>query len=301
MTSVRIIIRAFRQWQTHGGTGLGAALAYYALFSFAPLLVIAVTIAGAVFGEEAAQGKVSAHLLDIVGAETANFVEKLVDNAAQRQTGGDWATLISVAVIVVGSLSMFLYMRSTLCTIWDLATPHGSTLLGVLWDYALALIMVLFCGVLLLASLTAGVLVEVFQPTLQAWMPELHWGWAELGLSFLYLTILFAAMYRILSGGRIGWGYVVYGAFIAAVLFALGKMLLGWYFVHTSTVSAYGAAGSLVAFLMWVYYSSQILFFGAELIQARRTRREWLGTKSEVSSQKSVVRRPCLLFLPPAF
>lgn len=276
MTSLRIIYRAYQQWVAHGGMRLGAALAYYALFSIAPLLVIAVTIAGAVFGEEAAQGQVAEHLRGIVGEESAKFIEKLVENAAQPRTG-DLATLVSLAVLAFGSLSMFLYLRSTLCTIWNLTPPHDSTLLGVLWDYALALIMVVFCGILLLASLAASVLVEVFQPTLEAWLPGLAWNWVEMGLSFLYLTVLFAAMYRILSGGRIGWGYVVYGSFIAAVLFTFGKTLLSWYFVHTSTGSAYGAAGSLVVFLMWIYYSSQVLFFGAELIHARRTRHEWLN------------------------
>jgi len=277
MTSARIIHRAIQQWLAHGGMRLGAALAYYALFSFAPLLVIAVTIAGAVFGEEAAQGQVAEHLREVVGEESAKFIEKLVQNAALPQTA-EWATLISLGIVVFGALSMFLYVRATLCTIWDLPPPRGSTILGVLWDYALALIMVLFCGVLLLASLAAGILVEIFQPTLEEWLPELHWNWVEMGLSFLYLTILFAAMYRILSGGRIGWGYVIYGSFFAAVLFTFGKTLLSWYFVHTSTMSAYGAAGSLVVFLMWVYYSSQVLFLGAELIQARRTRREWLNS-----------------------
>ena len=274
MISLPIIVRAYQQWSAHGGMRLGAALAYYALFSFAPLLVITVMIAGAVFGDQAAQGEVSEHLRGIVGDETAKFVEKLVENAGRPQTR-DWATLVSLAVLVFGSLSMFLYLRSTLCTIWNLTPPLGSTVLGVLWDYTLALIMVAFCGILLLASLAAAMLVEIFEPTLKEWLPELPWNWVEMGLSFVYLTVLFAAMYRILSGGRIGWGYVVYGSFIAAVLFTFGKTLLSWYFVHTSTVSAYGAAGSLVVFLMWIYYSSQVLFFGAELIQARRTRHEW--------------------------
>jgi membrane protein len=274
MTSLRILVRAYGQWLAHGGMRLGAALAYYALFSFAPLLVISVTIAGAVFGEQAAAGEVSEHLRGIVGDETAKFIEKLVENAGRPQAG-DWATLVSLALLVLGSLSMFLYLRGTLCTIWDLTPPLGSTVLGVLWDYTLALIMVAFCGILLLASLGAAMMVEIFQPTLKEWLPGLPWNWVEMGLSFLYLTVLFGAMYRILSGGRIGWGYVVYGSFIAAVLFTFGKTLLSWYFVHTSTMSAYGAAGSLVVFLMWIYYSSQVLFFGAELIQARRTRHEW--------------------------
>lgn len=282
-TSIRIIFRACRQWSANGDTRLGAALAYYALFSIAPLLVIAVTIAGAVFGEDAAKGQVETHLRDIIGEESAKAIQKMVENAGQPR-GGSWAPSVSIALLVIGSLSMFLHVRGALCTIWKLAPPHDSTVLGFLWDYTLALLMVFFCGVLLLGSLGASMCVAIFHDTLTEWMPGLPWDWVELGLSFLYLTVLFAAMYRILSGGRITHGYVIYGSFIAAVLFTFGKTLLGWYFVYSTTVSAYGAAGTLVVFLMWVYYSSQILFFGAELIQARRTRHEWMNPQPPLAA-----------------
>ena len=275
-TSIRIFVRAAKQWSANGGTRQGAALAYYALFSIAPLLVIAVTIAGAVFGEDAAKGQVETHLRDIIGPESAKAIEKLVENAAQPRTGV-WASSVSIALLVIGALGMFLHVRGALCSIWKLESARGSTLLGFLLDYALALVMVFFCGILLLVSLSASMFVAIWQSDLAEWLPWLPWHWVEMGLSFLYLTILFAAMYRILSGGRIRRGYVVYGSFIAAVLFTFGKTLLGWYFVYSTTVSAYGAAGTLVVFLVWVYYSAQILFFGAELIQARRTRHEWLN------------------------
>lgn len=274
-TSFRILVRAAQQWSANNDSRLGAALAYYALFSIAPMFVIAVMIAGAALGEDAARGHVEEQLRDIVGPESAGFIQKLVEHAAEPR--GAWAPGVSIALLVIGALGMFLHVRGALSGIWKLTPPHGNGWLGVLWDYTLALIMVFFCGIFLLASLAASMLVTIFQPTLEDWISGLRWQWVETGLSFLYLTILFAAMYRILSGGRISWKYVVYGSFIAAVLFTLGKKLLGWYFVYASPASAYGAAGSLVVFLMWVYYSSQTLFFGAELIQARRTRKEWMN------------------------
>lgn len=276
-TSIRIIWRACGQWSANGDARLGAALAYYALFSIAPVLVIAVTIAGAVFGEEAAKGHVETHLRDIVGEDTAKAIEKLVENAGKPRSGG-WAPAVSIVLLVIGALTIFVHLRGALCSIWKLEPPRGNSVLGFLWDYTLALFMVFFCGVLLLASLAASMLVAIFHDTLSNWMPGLPWDWVEFGLSFLYLTLYFAALYRILSGGRISSRYVIYGSFIAAILFTIGKTLLGWYFLYSATVSAYGAAGTLVVFLIWVYYSAQILYFGGELIQARRTRHEWMAS-----------------------
>jgi membrane protein len=274
--TLRIMIRAARQWSANGDSRLGAALAYYALFSFAPLLVIAVTIAGAVFGEDAARGQVELQLSGAIGKEAAAFIQRMVEAAAQPRSG-QVAPWFSLAVLVAGALGMFLHMRGALCTIWKLEPPRGSTMLGILLDYTLALTMVIFCGILLIASLATNLFVRIFEEALDAWIPNLPWDWVELGLSFLYLTILFAAMYRILSGARISFLHVLYGSFIAAILFTLGKSVLGWYFVYSSPASIYGAAGTLVVFLIWVYYSAQILFFGAELIQAGRTRHEWLN------------------------
>lgn len=299
ITSVRIIGRAFQQWGANKDSRLGAALAYYTLFSIAPLLVIAIRIAGLIFGEDAARGEVVNQLTDAVGKEPAVAIQNLVEEAAKSRTG-TVAPVISLGLLVIGALGVFLHVRGALCTIWKLEPPHGSTILGILLDYALALAMVVITGVLLLLSLAASmaipVLRELVNTNFQAvhdWLKE-HWPWladrigenflndsfywqfVEFGVSLLFLMLLFATIYRILSGQRIPWRYVWYGSLISAFLFSLGKIALGLYLVHTGTASMYGAAGSVVVFLIWVYYSSQILFFGAELIQARRTRKEWM-------------------------
>jgi membrane protein len=274
VTSWQIVVRAGKQWIANRDSRMGAALAYYAMFSMAPLLVIAVMIAGMVFGEDAALGRIHEHLSDLVGPEIATTIERLVENASQMS--GGWTPSVSIAILLVGSLGMFIHMRNTLSDIWKIEPPRGNTLLGIAWDYTLALSMVLFCGLLLIASLVTSMLVRIFLEALEEWVPGLPWDWVDLGLSFLYLTILFAAVYRILSGGRIALRNVAYGSLVAAALFTLGKTLLSYYLVYSSTASIYGAAGSLVVFLIWVYYSSQILFFGAEIIQARRTQDEWM-------------------------
>lgn len=273
VTSIRIIYRACEKWSENGGTRLGAAFAYYTLFSVAPLMLIAVYVASEVFGKEAAEGELHKRLESMMGDVVAAAVEKMVDNAAQTNTTG-WAPTLSLVFLLVASLGAFLSARSALCTIWKLEPPRGNGWLGMLWDYVLALIMVFITATMLLLSLAAGMVIPILQRMMAHY--QNYWHWVEIGSSFVFLTILFASSYRILSGGRIPWGYVWYGSFIAAVLFTIGKTLLSYYIVYSGTESMYGAAGSVVVFLMWVYYSSQILFFGAELIQARRTRFEWL-------------------------
>jgi membrane protein len=281
ITSIRIVYRAITKWSENGGMRMGAALAYYALFSIAPLLLIAVHIAGAVFGEDAAKGKVFDQLRTVMGKEVAGEVQKFVATADQTSQNTFWTPLVSVLFLLIGALGAFLHVRGALCTIWKLAPPAGNTWLGMLWDYALSLIMVFSTATMVLISLACGLVVPIVQKTMQDNMidTESYWHWVEMSASFIFLTLLFAVSYRTLSGGRISWGYVWYGAGIAAILFTIGKTLLSYYIVYTGAASMYGAAGSVVVFLMWVYYSSQILFFGAELIQARRTRYEWLDSE----------------------
>jgi membrane protein len=283
LTSIRIVYRACEKWSENGGTRLGAALAYYALFSIAPLLLIAVHIAGAIFGEDAARGEVRKHLNAMMGEEVAVNVEGMVKHAAEPQDT-NWTPTVSMLVLLGAALGAFLHVRGALCMIWKLDPPRGSGWLGMLLDYVLSLVMVFITAIMLLVSMTVGLVIPFVQKTMQEKLlvEEQYWHWIEIAGSFSFLVILFAASYRTLSWGRIPWGYVWYGSFIAAILFTLGKILLGYYILYSNPASVYGAAGSAVVFLIWVYYSSQVLFFGAELIQARRTRHEWMdGQKSD--------------------
>lgn len=280
MTSLQIIYRAGQKWSENGGTRFGAALAYYALFSIAPMLLIAVHSAGAVFGEDAAKGKVHEQLASLMGDDIAKVVEKMVESAGQPQQTF-WTPIVSVIFLVAGALGAFLHMRGALCIIWKLEPPHGNSWLGMLLDYFLAVVMVFIIATLLLTSLACSLVVPILKRIMRDTPVPIDDSleWIEMGASFVFLIILFAVSYRTLSGGRIPWGYVCYGAVIAAILFTIGKILVGYYIIYSGAASMYGAAGSLVVFLMWVYYSSQTLFFGAELIQARRTRQEWLGVR----------------------
>jgi membrane protein len=280
-TSFRIVYRACEKWSENGGTRLGAALAYYALFSIAPLLLISIHISGALFGEEAAGGEMRKRLSAIMPEDVAVNVESMVKQASQSQDT-NWTPTVSLLFLLVAALGAFLHARSSLCTIWKLEPPHGNTWLGLLWDYALSLILVLIIALMLLVSVAFGLCIPVMQKMTQTpFLQDVRfWHWIEVAASFLFLTILFAVTYRTLSGARIAWGYTWYGSIITAVLFTLGKSLLGYYIEYSSPESMYGAAGSVVVFLIWVYYSSQVLFFGAELIQARRTRNEWMSPQA---------------------
>jgi membrane protein len=269
--SARVLYAAVRQWNANQDLRWGAALAYYALFSVAPLLVIAIDIAALVFGAEAARGGVEQQLAGWIGHEPAQAAQSLLQHAGQ---GGHSAwPIISYILLVVGALGAFLHLRTALCFIWKLEPPQGGSLLAIVLDYALALAMVFIVGALLLVSLAAAVVITFVHAYFGEEIPgsALLWQIVEIGVSLVLLALLFAVTYRVLSGRRIAWNYVMYGSIIAALLFTVGKVLLSYYLVFTGTASSYGAAGSVVVFLMWVYYSSQVLFFGAELIQARRT------------------------------
>src|SRR6266851_3214910 len=245
VTSFRILVRAVRQFSADNATQMGAALAYYALFSIAPLLVLAVMLAGFIFGEDVAEDRVREHLTELVGPESAREVAALMHNKDQPVSAG------LLAVLLIGALGAFLHVRRCLCIIWRLEPPRGSGLLETLFSYLLAVLMVPCVGVLLLLSLAASIVLLVLINFMGDDIPggAVLWQGLEAGSSFLLLSLFFAVVFRVMSARRIAWGYVAYGSLITALLFTAGKTLIGAYLAYTSTASAYGAAGSLVAFL----------------------------------------------------
>lgn len=276
-TSIRIVVRAATRFSEHDGAQMGAALSYYAVFSTAPLLLLAVMLASLFYDEEAARAQVKTHLTEMLGPQSAEEISSWMKREG-RPEGGRLAAVVGISLLLVGTLGLFLHVRRCLCIIWELEPPQGSSLLLTLLNYLLAIVAVLCVGLLLLVSLAASTAVAIMVHLMGDKLPggASLWHWVEVGLSFLLLTLFFAVVYRVLSGRKVSWGYIWYGAFVCAVLFTIGKKLISLYLAYTSSTSIYGAAGSLVVFLVWVYYSSQIAFFGAELIQARRTRSEWM-------------------------
>lgn len=262
------------EWMEDDAPSLGAALAYYTVFSLAPLMTIAIAIAGFFFGKEAAQGQIFDELRVLLGEEGGKAVEEMVQSANAQPTTGVVATIISVIVLLFGASGVFGQLQASLNTIWGVKPKPGRGVLGMIQDRLLSFGFTLVVGFLLLVSLllTAGIALVA------DWMGGLLPGSETLAqilnivLSLAMITLLFATIFKFLPDAKIAWRDVWIGAFLTALLFTIGKLALGIYLGKSGVASSYGAAGSLIVLLLWVYYSSQILFFGAEFTQVYANR-----------------------------
>lgn len=264
---------AFHDWRDDQAPRLGAALAYYAVFSLAPLLLIAIAIAALVFGEEAARGQVVQEIQGLLGKDGGKLVEEAIQNARQPSEG-IWATVLGVAGLLLGASGAFNELKSALNTIWEVAPRKGGGLKGLLKDRLLSFAMVLVIGFLLLVSLVVSAALTALGNGLGRFVPsELPVLQAvNVVASLAVVTLLFAMLFKYVPDAEVEWRDVWAGAFATAVLFTVGKLAIGLYLGSRSVGSAYGAAGSLVIVLVWVYYAAQILFFGAELTQVYASR-----------------------------
>lgn len=262
----KILQETVREWSKDKVPQLGAALAYYAIFSIAPLILIAIALAGIVYGEEAARGEIMGQISDNVGPAVAEAIQAILAQGQNPATSG-LATLVGLAVLFFGASGVFLQLQDSLNTIWKVEAKPGNGMWGVVRDRLLSFIVVLGTGFLLLASLFASAALETSNRYLAARnLPANALAWQLLSslVSFVLITILIAFIYRVLPDVRIGWRYVWTGATITTLLLTLGRYLIALYLGRSGTASAFGAAGSLVVILVWVYYSAQILLFGAE-------------------------------------
>ena len=246
-----------------------AALAYYTVFSLAPLLIISISIAGFFFGEEAARGEIVQQLTGLVGEDSARTIEDLVINAA-RPGAGSVAALIGLATLLFGATTVFAELKGGLDRIWEVApaTPVAG-LVYLLRSRLLSFGMILAIGFLLLVSLVFSAVMAAMQ---RYWFIDPAAGWLLEALNFLvaYLmvAVLFGAIYKMMPAVRIAWGDVVMGALVTSLLFVIGKELLGYYLGRSAVASAYGAAASVVLILVWVYFSALIFLLGAEFTKA---------------------------------
>jgi membrane protein len=259
-------------WMEDRAAQLGAALAFYSVLSLAPLLVIAVSVAGFVFGQEAARGELDTQIEGMVGPQGATAVEDIIENANQPAKG-TLAAVLSVVMLIVGATGVFGQLQTAMNTIWEVE-PKKSGIWGMVRQRFLSFSLVLGVGFLLLISLVLSALIAGMSETLAGYWPNLEPLWHLLNavVSFIVVMLLFAMIFKFLPDTHVAWRDVWIGAAITAVLFTIGKLLIGLYLGKSSVGSAYGAAGSLVVLLVWIYYSAQIVFFGAEITQvwARR-------------------------------
>lgn len=262
-----LLILTGRAWLSHDAQRVGAALAYYTAFSMAPILVIAIAVAGMVFGEDAAHEQISRQLTGLLGVSGAGAVEDLLASA-HRGGEGALATALGVLTLLIGASSLFAELQGALNHMWGAPPPTRAGLLTLLRTRFLSFAMVLVIGFLLLVSLVLSAVISGLQGALGGAIPVPALATViSGGTSLVVSALLFALIYKVLPDVRVAWRDVVVGAGVTALLFSLGKALIGVYLGNSSLSSAYGAAGSFAVLLVWFYYSAQIILFGAEFTQ----------------------------------
>lgn len=242
----------------------GAAIAFYTATSIAPVLLIVVAIAGLAFGRDAAQNAITDQLTGLMGKQTAEVLQTAVASAAGKSSG-IWATIIGVVTLIATASGVFGEMQSSLNAIWK-AKPKGTTVSRLIRARAASLGLVAALGFLLMVSLVVSAGLTAFGGYLDATLPfgKLILTVLNVVVSLTLISVLFAAIYKVLPDRNLEWRDVIVGAVVTAILFTVGKSLIGWYLGSSAVASSYGAAGGLIVLLLWVYYSVQIFLLGAE-------------------------------------
>jgi membrane protein len=257
----------------------GASISFYTITSIGPVLFIIVAIAGLAFGEEAARGAITGQLSDLMGRESADLLQLTIKSGADKSSGIA-ASLVGVVTLVITASGVFGEMQSALNVVWK-AQPSGTTVSRLVRARATSLGLVAALGFLLLVSLVISTLLSALGDYANRTLP---FGGSILQLvnfaiSFGLVSILFAAIYKVLPDVKLAWRDVLLGAVATAFLFNVGKFLIGFYLAHSATASSYGAAGALIIVLLWIYYSAQIFLLGAEFTKVHASRR---GTPAAV-------------------
>ena len=256
---------AYLEWSKDKAPRMGAALAYYTIFSLAPLLIIAVAIAGLAFGVQAAQGEIAGQIQGLVGRDGAKAIQDLIQSA-HKPAHGVIGSMIGVFALFLGASGIFCEMQDALNSIWHVSPNSTAGILSLVKERFLSFGMVLGIGFLLLVSLLLSALLAAVTKYLGGMLPipAVLFESLDFFLSLLSITVLFAMIFKLLPNTKIAWSDVWIGAALTSLLFTAGKFVIGFYIGKSVSASAYGAAGSLVVVVAWIYYSALILYFGAE-------------------------------------
>jgi membrane protein len=267
--AARLFKTAGAEWSNDNAPRLGASLSYYTIFSMAPVLLLVIAVAGLALGEKAAQGKIVEQLSGLMGPDAAKAIQLMLEKASHRG-GGIVATVVGGITLIVGATGVMIELQDALNVVWKVVAKPGRGIKGIVRDRLLSFGIVLGFGFLLLVSLVLSAGVSM----LDSWMGSLMPGWIVVGyllsygLSLGLVAFVLAAIFKILPDVKITWRDVWVGALVTSVLFHLGKFGISLYIGKASVASTFGAAGSLAVLLVWVYYSSQIVLFGAEFTRA---------------------------------
>jgi membrane protein len=255
----------FTEWSNDKAPRLGAALSYYTIFALAPLLVVAIAVAGLIFGRDAAQGRLFEQISGVVGPESALAIQSMVAKAGLHG-GSILATVLGLGTLAIGATGVVIELQDSLNTVWKVLPKPGRGIKGLIRDRLLSIAVVLGFGFLLIVSLVASAGLAAASNVMHSWIP----GWVILGyvlnygLSLCVIGVLLAMIFKVLPDVEMAWRDVWIGAFVTSVLFHLGKFLIGLYVGRAGVGSAFGAAGSLAILLVWIYYTTQLILMGAE-------------------------------------
>ena len=263
-----------REWDEDNASRLAAALACYSLLSIAPLVILSVAVAGLIFGADAARGQIASELGRVVGEEAGRAIQTILAHA-KSPSSGIAGSILGVVVLLLGASGVFVELQGALNTIWEVKPKPGRGVAGILRDRFFSFAMVLAVAFLLMVSLVVSAGLSAAGRFFEEYLPggEPLWQILNFCFSLAVTTSLFALIYKVIPDAHIAWRDVWIGALVTAILFNAGKLALALYIGKSGVTSSFGAAGSLVALVVWVYYSSQIVFLGAEFTQVYARRR----------------------------
>lgn len=261
-----LFLLTWKKWNAYRIPQLGASLAFYTALSIAPLLIISLAVGAAAFGDEAARGEVASQMRSLIGEQGAEAVQQMI-KSADRPASGTTATILGLLMLGFGASGVFSELQQSLNIIWEVKLKDGRGIIGIIRDRFFSFVMVLGIAFLLLVSLILSAILASMGKILSDSPAAISWLTQSLNVvvSFSVITLLFAMIFKILPDTRIAWREVWLGAVLTALLFTVGKFFIGLYLGQSSMASSYGVAGSFVVLLVWVYYSSQILYLGATL------------------------------------
>lgn len=271
--SLFLLKQTFKEWQSDNVSVLAASLAYYTVFSLAPLLIILIAVlnlASGFLGQTFGQQELVSELRGVFGDGVAEFIKTLISERRADTSGDILATVVGIILLVVGATGVFVQLQNALNRIWDVKpNPEKGGLLRLLRSRLLSFALVIGSGFLLVVSLAASTLVNALSNSARALLPgtDFIWKFAVEGVSFVILTLFFAVLFKVLPDAELKWRDMWVGAAVTALLFVIGKTLIGLYLSRSAVASTYGSAGSLVVLLLWIYYSAQIFLLGAEFTQ----------------------------------
>jgi membrane protein len=287
---VSLLKDTVNEWLDDRAMSLAASLAFYTVLSLAPLLILAVSVAGLFFGEAAARGEITQQLRDMLGPDGGAAVESILAHTKEPHANV-LGTIVGVVVLLFGASGVFGELQDSLDAIWEVKPKPGRGVMGVVKARFFSFAMVLGVAFLLLVSFLLSAGINIAGKFVGSGLPGgvVLWDGVNVVISFGIVTLLFALIYKVVPDVKIGWRDVWYGAAVTALLFTIGKALIGIYLGKAGVGSPYGAAGSLVVLVVWVYYSAQILFLGAEFTQvyARRFGSRIVPSDNAVSTRPS--------------